>query len=203
MTKIRESSQRQLLGEKESQLKTLKQQWETDRTAWVQERAAREVEKMKDLERLHNEIDRLREEDGGVLQQAGEEINAGLSALKDLINTYGYGTTLSSPLQRLSNAIRMHIQIVQTKLQTYARARLEWDVARGLEEEVRSGLDERERLSRELEEARKEKDVARRMLMLRVFILFIPSGDSNLCIIQTKGRVPTSAFTYNFNGNKC
>ena len=158
---------------------------------------------MKDLERLHNEIDRLREEDGGVLQQAGEEINAGLSALKDLINTYGYGTTLSSPSQRLSNAIRMHIQIVQTKLQTYARARLEWDVARGLEEEVRSGLDERERLSRELEEARKERDVARRMLMLRVFILFIPSGDSNLCIIQTKGRVPTSAFTYNFNGNKC
>ncbi|KAF8815903.1 hypothetical protein BYT27DRAFT_7209355 [Phlegmacium glaucopus] len=47
--------------------------------------------------------------------------------------------------------------IVQTKLETYARAKLEWDVLRRrLEDDVRSGLDKRETLYRELEDARRE-----------------------------------------------
>ena len=61
------------------------------------------------------------------------------------------------------NAIGMHIQTMRTKLETHARAESEWDVLRRrLEEDVRSGLDKMETLSRELEDARRGRDAARR-----------------------------------------
>ena len=44
---------------------------------------------MEDIARLQDEIDRLREEDEQVLQQAGEELNAGLSTSQDMIKNYG------------------------------------------------------------------------------------------------------------------
>lgn len=163
LAEIRESNQRQLEG-KDSQIDMLKQQWEADRTAWQQERADLEDEKMEDLARLQDEMDRLREEDEAVLQQAGEELNAGLSTLQDLIKKHGIMTfSRDSSLQGLLNALGMHIQTVHTKLETYARAEAEWDVLRRkLEDDVRNGLDRREVLSRELEDARSERDAARR-----------------------------------------
>jgi hypothetical protein len=171
---IRESSRRQL-EEKESQIELLKQQWEADRIAWQRERADLEDEKMEDLAKLQDEMDRLREEDDQVLQQAGEELNAGLSTSQDLIKKYGIALlSRDSSLQGLLNAIGMHIQTVHTKLETHARSESEWDVLRkGLEDDVRSGLDKRETLSRELEDARKGRDAARRDTLVRkVFISF-------------------------------
>ena len=80
-----------------------------------------------------------------------------------------------SSLQGLLNAIGMHIQTLHTKLETHARAESEWDVMRRrLEEDVRSGLDKKEMLSRELEGARRERDAARGDTLFRkVFILFL------------------------------
>ncbi|KAF8806306.1 hypothetical protein BYT27DRAFT_7191636 [Phlegmacium glaucopus] len=162
LAEIRESSQRQL-EEKESQIEMLQQQWEADRTAWEQERADLEDEKMEDLARLQDEMDRLREDDEGGLRQAGEELDAGLSILQDLIKKYGIVLfSRDSTLQGLLNAIGMHIQTVHTKLETYARAESEWDVLRRrLEDDVRSGLDKRETLSRELDDARRERDAVK------------------------------------------
>ena len=65
---------------------------------------------MEDLARLQDEMDRLREEDDQVLQQAGEELNAGLSTSQDLIKKYGIVLlSRDSSLQGLLNAIGMHI----------------------------------------------------------------------------------------------
>ena len=50
----------------------LKQEWADDHIAWERERKDLEDEKMKDIARLQDEMDRLREEDEQVLQQAGE-----------------------------------------------------------------------------------------------------------------------------------
>ena len=79
-----------------------------------------------------------------------------------------------SSLQGRLNAIGMHIQNMHTKLETHARAESEWDVLRRrLEEDVRSGLDKMEALSRELEDARRGRDAARRDTLLRkVFTFF-------------------------------
>ena len=109
LANIQENSRRQL-EEKESEIEMLKQQWEADRIAWQRERADLEDEKMEDLARLQDEMDRLREEDDQVLQQAGEELNAGLSTSQDLIKKYGIVLlSRDSSLQGLLNAIGMHI----------------------------------------------------------------------------------------------
>jgi hypothetical protein len=67
------------------------------------------------------------------------------------------------------NAIGMHFQIVHTKLETHGRAECsEWDVLRKeLEDDVRSGLDKRETLSRELGDVRRGlgRDAARRDML--------------------------------------
>ena len=170
---IRENSRRQL-EEKESQIEMLKQEWEADRIAWQRERADIETEKMEDLARLQDEMDRLREEDDQVLQQAGEELNAGLSTAQDLIKKYGIVLlSRDSSLQGLLNAIGMHIQTVHIKLETHARAELEWDVLRRkLEENVGSGFNKRETLSRELEDARRGRDAAKRDTLIRMVFTF-------------------------------
>ena len=178
---IRESSRRQL-QEKDSQIEMLKQQWEADRIAWEREREDIEDKKMEDLGRLQDEMDRLREEDEQVLQQAGEELNAGLSTSKDLVKKYGIMLIArDSSLQGLLNAIGMHMQTMHTKLETHARAESEWDVQkRRLEEDVKSGLDKMETLSRELEDARRGRDAARRDTLIKkvcTFFLILSSGD--------------------------
>ena len=174
LAEIRESTERQL-EEKESQIEALEQQWEADRVAWKQERAELEDERMEDLARLQDEMDRLREEDDGALQQIEEELNAGLSTLQDLVKKHGI-VLLSgdSSLQGFLNAIGMHIQTVHTELEMYAGAELEWNVLRRrLEEDVKSGLDKRETLSRELEDARRERDAVRRdTSTMKVFFFF-------------------------------
>ena len=177
---IRENSRRQL-EEKDSQIEMLNQQWEADRIAWQQEREDLEDKKMDDIARLQDEMDRLREEDEQVLQQAGEELNAALSASKDLIKKYGIVLiSRDSSLQGLLNAIGLHMQTMHTRLETHARAESEWDVLkRRLEDDVRSGLVMKETLSRELEDARRGRDAARRdTLIKKVFIFFfLSSGD--------------------------
>ena len=177
---IRENSRRQL-EEKDSQIEMLNQQWEADRIAWQQEREDLEDKKMDDIARLQDEMDRLREEDEQVLQQAGEELNAALSTSKDLIKKYGIVLiSRDSSLQGLLNAIGLHMQTMHTRLETHARAESEWDVLkRRLEDDVRSGLDMKETLSRELEDARRGRDAARRdTLIKKVFIFFfLSSGD--------------------------
>ena len=44
---------------------------------------------MEDISRLQDEMDRLREEDEQVLQQAGEELKSGLSTSQEVIKKYG------------------------------------------------------------------------------------------------------------------
>ena len=203
LAEIRKSSQHQL-EEKESQIEMLKQQWEADRIAWEQEKADLEDEKMEDLARLQDEMDRLREEDEGVLQQAGEELNAGLETLQSLINKYGIVLFSRDPsLQGLLNAIGMHIQTVHTKLETYARAESEWDVLRRrLEEDVRSGLDKRETLSRELEDTRRERDAVRpEALIMKVFILFYFLLVMQTYVLDKTKKKERVSFTYSFNDN--
>ena len=165
---IREVTRRQL-GEKESQIEMLKQQREADRIAWQGERAHLEDEKMEDLARLQNGMDRLRDEDDQVLQQAGEELNAGLSTSLDLIKKFGIVLlSRDSSLQGLLNAIGMHIQTVHTKLETHLRAESEWDVLRKrLEDDVKSGMGKRETLSRELEDVRRGGDAGKRDTLIR------------------------------------
>ena len=63
---------------------------------------------------------------------------------------------------------------MHTKLEMHARSESEWDVLRRrLEDDVKSGLDKRETLTRELEDARRGRDAAKRDTLIRKVFTFL------------------------------
>ena len=75
-----------------------------------------------------------------------------------------------------NNVTGLHMQTMNTKLEMHARAESEWDVLkRRLEEDVKSGLDKKEILSRELEDARRGRDAARRDTLIKKVCTFFCS----------------------------
>ena len=62
---------------------------------------------------------------------------------------------------------------MHTKLEVHARAESEGDILRRLEDDVGSGLDKMETLSRELEDTRRGRDATKRDTLIRkVFTFF-------------------------------
>lgn len=112
-----------------------------------------EDERTDDLARLHEELDSVREE-------AQAELSAGRAALQTLVSTHGVALfTRDASLGGLVGAIGTHFATMQSKL-TESET-----IKRRLEDDVRAGLDRREALGRELEDARRDRDVARRETM--------------------------------------
>jgi len=160
---IRASSQQQL-EEKDAEIRQLKSDWEVERDDWDRERQQIEDERMDDLARLQDEMDRVREDESRAAQETNEELASGLSVLQSMIKSHGIVLfSRDSSLQGLLNAISTHVETVHTKLESYAKTEAEWEATRRrLESDVRTGLDKRESLSKELEDARRERDSARR-----------------------------------------
>ncbi|PPR02647.1 hypothetical protein CVT24_002130 [Panaeolus cyanescens] len=151
--------------EKEQEIQRLKDTLEEERAAWEEERRNLEDEKIDDLARLQEEIDRQREQEVRQSSKKVEaELEAGLSAIQKLIEKHSIVIfSRDSSLTGLLKAIGTHIDSVHKKLDSHSRAEKEWDsVRRRLEADVRAGLDKREELAKELEEARRERDSARR-----------------------------------------
>ncbi|KAJ7129229.1 Up-regulated during septation-domain-containing protein [Mycena epipterygia] len=146
---------------------------EDERAAWDRDKAAMEDERLEDLARLQDETERLRGEDAIALQRIQGELEDGVSALRALVKTYEIPMFSRDPtLPSLVTALGSHLQGLATKLETHSAAQTEWEVLRRkLEEDVRGGLDKREALSREVEDARREREEARkeiRAMELRV-----------------------------------
>jgi len=152
------------LEAKDAEIRRIQEEQEQERSAWVEERQLLEDEKMDDLARLQEEMDRMRDEEDLTIRQSQDEMASGLAILQSMVKTYGIVLfSRDSSLQGLLNAIGMHIESVHMKLETYSKAEAEWDsLRRRLEEDVRSGLDKREAMARDLEDARRERDAARR-----------------------------------------
>lgn len=159
----RESNRRKL-EEKENDIAELRAQLERDRNDWEQEKAALEDEKMEDLARLQDEMDKLREADVSALQKAQTELEQGVVALRTLMQTHSVSLfSGDSSLQGLLSAVGTHISSSSEKIENHTRAQAEWEtLRRKLEEDVRNGLDKRESLARELEEARRERETVRK-----------------------------------------
>ncbi|KAF8204781.1 hypothetical protein BJ912DRAFT_939289 [Pholiota molesta] len=166
LAELRQTSQREL-DTKDAEIRQIKEDFERERKEWEQERQILEDEKMDDLARLHEEVDRVREEDDAAMQAAQEELRAGLAALQALISAHGIVLfARDASLQGLLNAVGVHLDAVHVKLDAHANAEAEWNgLRRKLEEDLRAGMDKREALARELEDARKERDAAKRETM--------------------------------------
>src|SRR6266550_7738091 len=152
--KRRKKRQRQL-EQKEQEIKKLMDSWSDEREQWERERAAAQGEKMEDLARLQEDLERQKEDDMEILRAAGQELEDGLAAVDELLRAHEIVFfARDSSLPGLVRAIGSHLQKVHSKLELHAQAGEEWtSLRRQLENDVRSGLDKREALQMELEEA--------------------------------------------------
>ncbi|KAJ6515405.1 Up-regulated during septation-domain-containing protein [Mycena sanguinolenta] len=146
---------------------------EEERAAWDRDKQAAEDERMEDLARLQDETERMRGDDAIALQQAQDELEDGVSALRALVKQFGIPLYSRDPsISALVTALESHLQGLSTKIETHSAAQAEWEtLRRKLEDDVRAGLDKRETLVREIEEARREREDARkevRAIELRV-----------------------------------
>lgn len=127
--------------------------------------------------------------------QDGAESKAQLAestdALRDLMHTHGI--LLASrdlSLVGLVQSVALHMEDMRAKADAHARAADEWDALRTkLELDIRAGMDKRETLFGELEEARKARDEAKAQvreleLQLRVCSSFV------LCCFVSHNRYP-------------
>ena len=169
LQRARDSNDRRLEG-KDTELQQLRQEWEAERNRWQEEREAMEDDRLEDVAHLQNELDREKEENEGMLRQLNDELTMSLSTLRAFIEKHGIVLfARDSSLQGLLNAVGVHIETVHTKLDSYAKAEAEWEnTRRKLESEVRVGLDKQEALTRELEDVRRERDMAKRDTMASV-----------------------------------
>ncbi|KXN89440.1 hypothetical protein AN958_05602 [Leucoagaricus sp. SymC.cos] len=155
LAEVREESQ-QHLEQKDREIKKMKRQWEVEREEWEQSREA-------DLQKLREEMERSRGQEEDALQRVNQELDDGLGALEQMIREHGIVLfSRESSLKGLLEAVSLHLQTVHSKINGYQHVEADWTAAkRKLEEDVRVGLDKRESLARQLEEARKERDIAK------------------------------------------
>ncbi|KAF8214069.1 Up-regulated during septation-domain-containing protein [Mycena galopus ATCC 62051] len=151
----------------------LMREHEDERAAWDRDKQTAEDERMEDLARLQDETERMRGEDAIALQRAQEELEDGVSALRELVKQFGIPVYSRDPgISALASSIGSHLQGLASKIETHSAAQAEWEVLRRkLEDDMRTGLDKREALSREVEDARREREEARkeiRAIELRV-----------------------------------
>ncbi|PPQ68308.1 hypothetical protein CVT25_001396 [Psilocybe cyanescens] len=143
-------------GQRRAELEEREQEIEEMRRAWEEERQVWEDERMEDLARLQEEFDSRGD-------HPNEELEAGLTAVQIMVKKHGIVLySRDNSLQGLMNSVSTHLDGVQAKLEEYAKKETEWDAQRRrLEDDVRNGLDRREAMARELEDARRERDVIR------------------------------------------
>ncbi|KAJ2917495.1 hypothetical protein MD484_g2918, partial [Candolleomyces efflorescens] len=157
------SSIRADLSAKTQELQQLKDTLERERGDWQLERNTFEDEKMDDLARLQEEMDRQREQDEQVLQQANTELNGTLSSLRGLLQRFNIPlsdrNSQTSSMQHLLNAVTKHLDGLYAQMEQLQNG---GDRARQLEAELQSALVQQRALAKELEETKKERDTAKR-----------------------------------------
>lgn len=192
LAQAREASQ-QLLEDKNAELRQLQEEWEQDRLAWENERARLEDEKLEDLARLQEEMDRVREEDVSLLQKATESLEEGQTLIQALVHKHSvplFSRELS--LRALLSSVDLYLERVGSKPDL------------GMElEETRKKLDEevlrREALLHDLEEARREREDARKeaRIVAQKMKEQMESGNSTIHSPVT----PTANFPTEFKGD--
>ena len=128
------------LEESQRQLADIRSQWDADRASWLAEKAALQ--------------------DGA---QSKAQLAECSDALRDLMHTHGILLASRDPsLLGLVQSVALHMEDMRAKAEAHARAEDEWAALRTkLELDIRAGLDKREALFGELEEARKARDEAK------------------------------------------
>ncbi|KAF5358960.1 hypothetical protein D9758_004907 [Tetrapyrgos nigripes] len=153
---VRETN-RQQLEKKDEEIRRMKAEWEVQRQEWENERQQMEDDRMTDLERLQEEVDKAREDEEILLRNTNKELDDASAGLRSIAQKYRISIySQDSSLRGLIAALDHH-------LESRVRAESEAEALKTkLEEDVKNGLDKREALSRDLEDARREREEARK-----------------------------------------
>lgn len=130
------------------------------------ERAVWDLERV-DLEgRLHQVEDELHllRQSQAASEDSNAEIQSTFTLLRDTMQRHEIvPTTPDSSLLALAKSVDAHVEMLSTKLKASIQAEQDWEMARKrLQDDIQIGLDKREALVRDLEEARKEREDARK-----------------------------------------
>ncbi|KAH6914778.1 Up-regulated during septation-domain-containing protein [Coprinopsis sp. MPI-PUGE-AT-0042] len=187
---IREAHRRDL-EQKDAYIQELKDEWNDERVAWNQERTALEDEKMDDLTRLQQEMDRLREGDEQVLQQANAELNNTLHALRRIADRFKMvvppRNSSTSAMQSLLSAVTSHLEDLYIKVDKLEKTNLTRQ--HELDAELQAARMNEESLLKELESTKQERDAAKRDTMASTRTMSMSSTSSR------SGKVAFSALT--------
>ena len=123
----------------------------------------------REIQVLRQQLDEAqarRGETSGMESQMSEYQSA-FGALKLLMDAHGLAAYSSAPPSQLIPYLGTHMNDVRSRVEAQQRQKEEWDSLRHrLEEDLRVGLDKREGLLREVEDARRERDECREKMRL-------------------------------------
>ncbi|KAI0080839.1 hypothetical protein K474DRAFT_1588909 [Panus rudis PR-1116 ss-1] len=139
---------------KAKEVEDIKMMWESDKASWELEKTTLESEIQATASKLQQAL---------IAGSHNQELDETFDALRDLVQTHSILLVTREPtIPGLISSINNHLENLEIKITANARAQEEWAALRGkLEEDVRTGLDKREALYGELEQARKERDEAK------------------------------------------
>ncbi|EJD01560.1 uncharacterized protein FOMMEDRAFT_126587 [Fomitiporia mediterranea MF3/22] len=146
-------SEVQKVGMLESQLRGLT----AERESWTKERE----EKQYEIDRLEQRLEMMQDKSNEAMgtEQRIVELESALDALQSMMHSHSLNLPNDTPPARRVSYLGTYLEDVQSRLNANLRQREEWeDLRHKLEEDLRVGLDSRESLSRELEEARRERE---------------------------------------------
>lgn len=143
LVEAKENSRKEL-QHRDLELRELRTQWQADRTQWERDKAIAEDARARDAEDLED----------------------GLSALRTLVQTHRIVLfSRDTSLPGLVSSIGSHLTGLVAKAEGHGMVKEEWEsTRRKLEEEIARGNEKREALYRDVEEARREREEARKEL---------------------------------------
>ena len=154
-----DNSQKALLL-KDDEISQLRDDAERERAAWERRWSQLEQEKQEEVQQIQGEFRNL--------QAKVEELDASHDAISSVMRVHNVPTSpTDTSLQSLVTSLGTHVASLNSKLAESEREKAELEILRRkYEDDVRSGLEIRERLGREVEDARREREESRREVRL-------------------------------------
>lgn len=157
---IRSDDLEKTLLSKNEEIRQLRDDAERERAAWERRWSQLEQERQEEVQRIRGEFRDL--------QVAVEELNASHDALRSIMRSHNVPTSpAETSFRSLTASLETHLASLDSRLAQSEREKTELEnLRRKYEEDVRNGLEIRERLGREIDDARKEREEFRREVRL-------------------------------------
>lgn len=118
-------------------------------------------EKQREVEMLERRLEVMEERSGEAVgvERRVIELESALDDLQNMMGSHGLNLPNDTPLARRVSYLGSHLDDMQSRVSAQQNQRDDWEALRHkLEEDIRVGLDKRESLSREVEDARRERE---------------------------------------------